>query len=305
MQFHQLGYFVAVARARHFTRAAEETGTTQPNLSKQIRSLENALGTQLFVRGPSGVELTSAGEALLPHAERILIEVATAERSVHEVTSLRRGRVRVGATPSICEGLLPAALTAFHGQHPGIELEVSEGSSGVLTRDLSEGRLDVALLIAPLRVAAPDLVSTPVLRERLVLASPADADVPDQLPIADLQGRPLVMFREGYDLRDVTRRACSDHGFSPTVAIEGGEMGGVLRFVEAGLGSAVVPAMVIPSRPALKASTLGGTQGEPPLERTIAIVHRSQETLPLAVQSFVEELTDHLRSTGSPDLRHV
>jgi len=301
MQVHQLGYFVAVARARHFTRAADETGVSQPNLSKQVRALENALGTQLFVRGRGGVELTSAGEALLPHAERILIEVEAAQRSVQEVTTLRRGRVRLGATPAICEGLLPDALTAFRAEHPGIELEVHEGGSGLLTRDLSEGRLDVALLIAPLRVDAPDLVTTPVLRERLVLASPRGTAVPDHLRIADLRGMPLVMFREGYDLREVIRRACGDAGFSPTVAIEGGEMGGVLRFVEAGLGHAVVPAMVIPSRPALQASTLG----EPPLERVIAIVHRSAEKLPLAVRAFVEELTDHLRGISSPALRQA
>jgi len=301
MQVHQLAYFVAVARERHFTRAAEETGVSQPNLSKQVRALENALGTQLFVRGRSGVELTSAGEALLPHAERILIEVETAQRSVHEVTSLRRGRVRLGATPAICEGLLPEALTAFRAIHPGIDLEVQEGGSGLLTRDLSEGRLDVALLIAPLRVDAPDLVTTPVLRERLVLASPRDTDMPDHLRIAELDGLPLVMFREGYDLREVTGRACRDAGFSPTVAIEGGEMGGVLRFVEAGLGHAVVPAMVLPSRPALQASTLG----EPPLERVIAISHRRTETLPLAVRGFVEELTAHLRRISSPALRQA
>ncbi len=301
MQVHQLGYFVAVARARHFTRAADETGVSQPNLSKQVRALENALGTQLFVRGRGGVELTSAGQALLPHAERILIEVEAAQRSVQEVTTLRRGRVRLGATPAICEGLLPDALTAFRTEHPGIELEVHEGGSGLLTRDLSEGRLDVALLIAPLRVDAPDLVTTPILRERLVLASPRDSAVPGHLRIADLRGLPLVMFREGYDLREVTRRACGDAGFSPTVAIEGGEMGGVLRFVEAGLGYAVVPAMVIPSRPALRASALG----EPPLERIIAISHRSPEKLPLAVRAFVEELTAHLHEIDSLDLRHV
>jgi len=305
VQVHQLSYFVAVARARHFTRAADETGVSQPNLSKQIRALENSLGTRLFVRGRAGVELTSAGAALLPHAERVLIEVESAQRAVNEVTTLSRGRVRLGATPAICEGLLPDGLTSFSASHPGIELEVHEGGSGLLTRDLSEGRLDVALLIAPLRVAAPDLVTTPVLRERLVLASPRTADVPDHLRITDLRDMPLVMFREGYDLREVTHRACGDAGFSPTVALEGGEMGGVLRFVEAGLGHAVVPAMVIPSRPALRASTLGGTDGERPLERVIAIVHRSRETLPLAVQAFVDELTAHLSQISSPDLRHV
>ena len=301
MQVHQLAYFVAVARARHFTRAADELGISQPNLSKQVRALENSLGTPLFVRGRAGVELTSAGEALLPHAERILLDVEAATRSVHEVAGLGRGRVRLGATPSMCDGLLPEALAAFRTRHPAIDLEVREGSSGMLRHELREGRLDVALLIATAGTADPDLESTPVLRERLVLVSPVGAVMPERMSVADLRDLPLVMFREGYDLRDVTNRVCARAGFTPTVAIEGGEMGGVLRFVETGFGHAVVPGMVVPTRPGLVATTID----DPPLERTIAIAHRSPESLPLAVRAFVTELRDHLASIDSPDLARV
>ena len=290
MQIQQLTYFVAVALNRSFTRAADETGVSQPTLSKQVRVLENTLGTPLFTRDRGPIELTTAGEALLPYAQRILIEVEAAERTVGEVAGLRRGRVRLGATPSMCDGLLPEVLAQFHLQHPHIEMEVHEGGSRVLTRELVEGRLDVALLIAPLQSVDTDIETTPVLRERLVLASHRDADVPDHLTIADLEGLPLVMFREGYDLREVTWRACTQAGFLPTLAIEGGEMGGVLRFVEAGLGHAVVPAMVLPSRPALRSSTLDS----PPLERVIAIAHRPVRSLPLAVRAFVSDLRTHL-----------
>ena len=167
-----LTYFVAVARTRHFTRAAELTGVSQPSLSKQIRVLENSLGTPLFVRNRGAIELTSAGEALLPHAQRILIDTESAERTVHEVATLRRGRVRMGATPSLCEGLLPEALKEFHASYPDIELEVQEAGSRVLTRELADGRLDVALLIVPLHNADPDILTTPILRERLVLGEP-------------------------------------------------------------------------------------------------------------------------------------
>lgn len=290
MQIQQLTYFVAVALNRSFTRAADDTGVSQPTLSKQVRVLENTLGTPLFTRDRGPIELTTAGEALLPHAQRILIEVEAAERTVSEVAGLRRGRVRLGATPSMCDGLLPDVLAQFHRQHPHIEIEVHEGGSRVLTRELVEGRLDVALLIAPLQTVDTDIETTPVLRERLVLASHRDADVPDHLTIADLEGLPLVMFREGYDLREVTWRACTQAGFLPTLAIEGGEMGGVLRFVEAGLGHAVVPAMVLPSRPALRSSTLDS----PALERIIAIAHRPVPSLPLAVRAFVSDLRTHL-----------
>lgn len=297
MQIHQLAYFVAVARTRHFTRAADLTGVSQPTLSKQIRVLENSLGTPLFVRDRGAIELTTAGEALLPHAQRILIDVESAERSVHEVAHLRRGRVRLGATPSLCDGVLPEALTRFHESYPDIDLEVQEAGSRLLTRELAQGRLDVALLIVPLHDAHPDIETTPVLRERLVLASPVDADVPDHMDVADLRDLPLVMFREGYDLRDVTLRACAAAGFEPRLAVEGGEMSAVLRFVEAGLGHAVVPAMVLATRPQLRATRLD----DPPLDRVIALAHRSSEALPLAAQAFKTELLAHLAPVGDVD----
>jgi DNA-binding transcriptional LysR family regulator len=289
MQVQQLAYFAAVARARHFTRAAELVGVSQPTLSKQIRVLENSLGSPLFVRNRGQIELTSAGEALLPHAQRILIDVESAQRSVDEVAGLRRGRVRLGATPSVCDGLLPDLLTGFHERHPDIDLEVQEAGSRVLTRELGQGRLDLALLIVPLRpdssIETGSIETTSLLKERLVLASPAEADLPDAIGVSGLRDLPLVMFREGYDLREVTLGACRAAGFEPHLAVEGGEMSAVLRFVEAGLGHAVVPEMVMRNRPKLRATRLE----KPALRREIALAHRS-DALQRAALAFRDEL---------------
>ncbi len=285
MQFQQLSYFVAVARTRNFTRAAAEVGVAQPSLSKQVRVLENSLGTPLFVRQPGGIELTSAGEALLPHAERILIDVESAQRAVHEVAGLRRGRVRLGATPSICDGLLPEVLTRFHESHPLIELEVHESGSRVLTHELAQGRLDVALLITPLSQERPDLETVLLRRDRLVLAAPVDDALPDAVDVGALRDLPLVMFRTGYDLRETTLAACAAAGFTPQVSVEGGEMLSVLRFVEAGLGYAVVPEMVLANRPGLRPVALRN----PSLDRHIALAHR-RDTLQLAALAFHDEL---------------
>jgi DNA-binding transcriptional LysR family regulator len=297
MQVQQLAYFAAVARTRHFTRAADLVGVSQPTLSKQIRVLENSLGSPLFVRDRGQIELTSAGEALLPHAQRILIDVESAQRSVAEVAGLRRGRVRLGATPSLCDGLLPDLLTRFHDSHPDIELEVQEAGSQVLTRELRQGQLDLALLIVPLRpdgaIEMETIETTSILRERLVLASPADADLPDVLGVAALRELPLVMFREGYDLREVTLGACRAAGFEPRLAVEGGEMSAVLRFVEAGLGHAVVPEMVMSTRPGLRSTRLE----KPALSREIALAHRT-DALQLAALAFRDEMLASFRARG-------
>ena len=109
----------------------------------------------------------------------------------------------------------------------------------------------------PLQSDDPSLVTEEILRENLVVVSPAHDRVrKPYLRIEDLRGRPLVMFRRGYDLREATLAACRQAGFEPRFAVEGGEMDAVLRFVEAGLGVAVVPSMVLDGRPGLAGTPL-------------------------------------------------
>src|SRR5215472_11398460 len=99
MELHQLRYFVTVAREGTFTRAAERLYITQPSLSEQIRKLETELGSPLFQRLGRRLALTSAGDALLPHAERIMAEIDQARTRVQEVRGLRRGRLAIGVLP--------------------------------------------------------------------------------------------------------------------------------------------------------------------------------------------------------------
>lgn len=287
MQLQQLAYFVAVAEVRHFTQAAERMRVAQPSLSKQIKALEDDLGAPLLSRARGNVTLTPAGEALLPLARRMLADAETARREVAELAGLRRGRVRLGATPSLCAGLLADALARFHTTYPGIELLVEEGGSRDLMRTLARGQLDLALIIMPLQSDDPALVTEEILRENLVVATPSrQAPRKPYLRIEDLRGTPLVMFRRGYDLREATLSACRQAGFEPRYAVEGGEMDAVLRFVESGLGVAVVPSMVLDGRPGL-----AGTPLAPPgLRRTIALAHRKDVEPTRAARAFRDTL---------------
>ncbi|TDQ48017.1 LysR family transcriptional regulator [Actinorugispora endophytica] len=301
MQFQQLAYFLAVAETRHFTRAAEVSRVAQPSLSKQIRALEEELGAPLFVRARGNITLTPAGEALLPLAQRMLTDLETARREVQELAGMRRGRVRLGATPSLCAGLLADALARFHVRFPGIELHVEESGSRDLIRALGRGELDLALIILPLHSSDPELVTVPILRESLIVVSSMDHPPPTgrvSMRITDLRDRPLVMFRRGYDVRDATLYACRAAGFEPSLAVEGGEMDAVLRFVEAGLGVAVVPSMVLKNRPGLRGTPLS----RPRLLRTIALAHRKDVAPSHAALAFRHGLMGYLGTLTEADL---
>ncbi|MFJ9815192.1 LysR family transcriptional regulator [Streptomyces sp. NPDC101151] len=296
MQFQQLQYFVAVAETRHFTRAAELVHVAQPSLSQQIKALERELGADLFLRARGNITLTDAGEALLPLARRILADADTARHEVQELVQLRRGRVRLGATPSLCTGLLPDVLRAFHDRYPGIQLLIEEGGSHDLVRELARGALDLALVVLPLPTPAPALTTVELLREDLVVVSSPEVPAPGisgeggrVVRIADLEGERLVMFRHGYDLRELTVAACRAEGFEPDFAVEGGEMDAVLGFVRAGLGMAVVPRMVATrAGRGLRVTPLA----RPGLHRTIALAHRSDVAPPRAARELQRMLLE-------------
>jgi len=294
MQFQQLQYFVAVAETRHFTRAADLVHVAQPSLSQQIKALERELGADLFLRARGNITLTDAGEALLPLARRILADADTARHEVQELAQLRSGRVRLGATPSLLTGLLPDVLRAFHDRYPGIRLLIEEGGSHDLVRELARGALDLALVVLPLPTPSPALTTVELLREDLVVVSSPESPAPAgpdrrAVRVADLESKPLVMFRHGYDLRELTVAACRAEGFEPDFAVEGGEMDAVLGLVRAGLGMAVVPRMVAArSGRDLRVTPLA----RPGLHRTIALAHRSDVAPPRAARELQRMLLE-------------
>jgi DNA-binding transcriptional LysR family regulator len=290
MQLQQLRYFVAVADLGHFTRAAERLHVAQPSLSQQIRSLERELGAELVHRGRGASTLTDAGEALLPLARRILADTDSARAAVRETVSLRRGRVRLGAPPSLCTSLVPDVLRSYRADHPGVELLVREDGSRDLVRVLAAGELDLALVITPAGGSAgPELAVTELLREDLVLVT-AGPFGRRRARIEDLRRQPLVMFREGYDVREATLAACRAAGFTPEFAVEGGEMDAVLGFVRAGLGPAVLPGMVA-ARSGLVVTPF---VGQAAMGRTIALAHGAEVPLSRAAAAMRAALIGYL-----------
>lgn len=287
MELQQLRYFVAVADAGQFTAAARDLHLAQPSLSRQVRKLEEELGAVLLERRRTGVALTDAGAILLPWAKRMLADLDGARSEVAGLATLERGRLSVGATPSVSTVLLPRVLAAFHTEHPGITLSVIEAGSRDLVERLAAGELDLALVILP--VPREELFeTTPLIREELVLAVAKDHPLARRktVKILDLRGVPLVMFREGYDLRSATITACEQAGFHPTFAVEGAEMDGVLRMAAAGVGVAVVPRMVVERGGPLVAVRLS----QPTLSRSVGVAFRRDRHHSRAADAFVARL---------------
>jgi DNA-binding transcriptional LysR family regulator len=290
VNLEQLASFVEVARLGNFTRAAERLHLAQPSLSRQVGSLEHDLGAELFHRARGGSRLTAAGESLLPLARRMLADADSARRELAELAGLQRGKVRLGATPTLCISLVAEVLSVFHAAHPQVELHLSEQGSRRLLDELEAGELDIALITTSDSTAAQRFTVTPLLAEELVVVSSASQPpltTRRTVTLHTVAELPQIVLGSSYDLRTTTDAAFDAAGLIPTVVLEGAQMDAVLRFVELGLGVAIVPAMVLIDRPQLRSVRLES----PALTRTISLARPADVTPAAAVIAMQHTIT--------------
>ncbi|MWV60257.1 LysR family transcriptional regulator [Rathayibacter sp. VKM Ac-2754] len=244
MDDRQLAAFVAVAEELNFTRAAARLFVVQSTLSASIRALELELGAPLFTRSTRRVALTAVGEALLPAARSAIDGLDLMRSLAAEDAAGLRGRVRVGTFSALDLVDLPGVLGVFRRRHPLVDLLLrtsTTGSTG-LAEDLRRGRLDVALLALPADDLT-DLAVTTVVRSDYVLL------VESSGPLAgaarptpeDLDGLAFVDTPAGFGNRVAVDLAFRAAGASRRVATEVADLPAIPRFVEAGLGPAIVP----------------------------------------------------------------
>ncbi len=239
MELRQLEYFVAVARHRHFGRAADAVYVSQPALSQHVRRLEAELGIALLRRTSRGVELTPAGAELLDRAESILADAASARAAMDEHAGVVRGTVRVAATPADSPRL-PEAVAHFHRDHPGVRIALRHASTAEALELTRSGAVDLAVL--SLAGDASGLTVAPISDEPLRLITAPDDPPAGTVPLADLKGSSFVLAEPGSALRATVMAACQEQGFSPVPLLEVGDPATVRHLVGAGLGVALVPA---------------------------------------------------------------
>src|SRR5579884_376217 len=275
MELRQLACFVAVAEEANFTRAAARLHVAQSGLSATIKSLEAELRAPLFERTTRRVQLSPAGEALLPEARRTLAAARTAGEAVDAVLGLRRGSVALGIMQHSELVGLPDTLARFHGDHPEVELHLRQAASGRLLRMLSEGELDLAIASPP---DHPDegFVTVELLRSPLVLACRVDDPLARRPGVAAeaLADRELVSFPVDWGVHELVRRLLRRAGLSDQGQLEVNDTTTLLDLVEAGIGIALIPEVLAALRPRLHTVPLLGT----PVVWTISALSRTTGT---------------------------
>lgn len=194
MELRQMREFLALAEERNFRRAAERLHMAQPPLTRQIRALEEELGTALFVRTPKGVELTEAGQVLLDEVPNLLTLAGRAKERTQLAGKGMIGRIDVGIFGSGVLDVIPRLLARFHAERPTVEIELHHLSKAQQIEALRDRRITVGF--NRLFPREPDLVIETVLRERLVVGLYKGHRLCEQreITVRDMDGEPLILY---------------------------------------------------------------------------------------------------------------
>jgi DNA-binding transcriptional LysR family regulator len=250
VELRHLRYFIAVAEAKSVTRAAARLGMQQPPLSQQVKALEQELGFDLFKRLPKGVELTAGGEVFLQAATEVLARIDVAATQAGRAAQGLDGTLSVGLTSSAAaHAFAPALLRAFREAHPGVHLAMKEGNAADLTDAVLGGKVDAALIRAPVSHSV-GLAFQTLIREEMLAVLPkghrlAQGRSKDAaISLKSLEHEPFILVRRpgAPGLYAEFIKACGRAGFTPAVATEVGSMVTNLTLVAAGMGVSVVPA---------------------------------------------------------------
>jgi DNA-binding transcriptional LysR family regulator len=288
MELRQLRYLEAIVRHEHFTRAAAELHVAQSALSHQVQGLEAELGIELLQRTTRSVAPTEAGSMVAARARSVLAEVEALRAEVDELRGLVRGHVTVGAM--LFGGALdiPTVLAQFIARYPGVELSLREGSAQRMIGMLRDGGLDLTFA---LELTAPDEVERRVLssEELAVATSPTHPLAGTQpLPIAALDGQPLIAFQRGSSSRQILDQALARAGVRPRISLEANDFALVRELVARGVGLAVLPRSYVERiGPDIAFRTL-----DPPLRMAVVLWWRRGRSLSPAARAFVEFVTE-------------
>lgn len=281
VNFHRLKVFYTVAQQGSFSRAAEKLYTSQPNVSKHVSQLEMELGTLLFHRLGSGIELTEAGRAVYRYAQQVLDLTAEMRRTLAELQGLERGSLRLGASSTPGIYLLPELVAAFGRRYPGLEVSLFINNSKWVANEVLAGKVDLGFVGG--FVEAAGLQVQPFVRDQVVLIAPPGHRLAG--PVA-LAGETFVVREPGSGTGQAMAVALKSLGIRPQRTLEMVSCEAVKRAVAAGLGLSFVSRYAIELELAQQVLTILPGPGLT-LSRQLHVVSRKEARLSPATLAFL------------------
>jgi LysR family transcriptional regulator, carnitine catabolism transcriptional activator len=284
----QLRAFAAIYHTGQVSAAADQLALTQPAVTVLLRELEAKLGVRLFDRSTRTLRRTDAAAEAIVYAERVLAELEALGASMAELAGVRRGRVRIAATSTVAQTLLPRAMRRFLDAHPDVQVEIEDVAPGGFVETLLTERVDFG--IGTLELPVPGLREEVFLRDSLAALALESPAFPGGKTMTwrQLAALPLVTVKPGYGVRRRIEAAAQAAGVQLNIVHEVSLLTTAVALAGSGLGVAVVPASLLAH--ARDAKLVARRLTRPSVERNTALVHRQDRALPPAAAAFRELL---------------
>jgi DNA-binding transcriptional LysR family regulator len=295
--------FCAVAEVGSLTRAAERLHTTQPAITRQMRTLERELGATLLARTPQGVALTAAGQAVLAHAREAIASVRAARQAAAGLSDGGTGRLRLAAGLMATQYVLPPALAVFRERYPSVSVELQPVHQRVALERLLGYEVEAAVLASPVR--SPLVRATPVMRDPLLVvwapgaagdaALGGERSAEDGVRLEALRGKTVLVLAAGTGLHELVEEALRKRKVSCRLA-EHPTAETIKTAVRLGMGVTILPLSAV--REERHAGTLRGRAiaDWPGGERAIRVLTRSSGKTNPVVSDFVAVLREVCRA---------
>lgn len=294
MELRQLQYFAKVARKQHMTQAAEELHVAQSAVSRQIHQLEQELGAKLFLQKGRNLQLTPVGQLFLNRVEHILSDLDRSVAEIREFLDPELGEIRLGFPHSLGAQLVPSVVAAFRQLHPQVKFRFKQGMFNSLIVDVMRGEVDLAL-ISPCPEKHDQVDGEILLTEELFAILPPNHPLAGEsaIRLSDLKDDKFVLFSEGYSLRPIVWDACLKAGFTPKIGFESEETDTIRGLVAAGMGVSLLPEMALFETSQLQPVKVRLIDSR--VTRTIGLIRRSTEKLPLVARSFHSFMLEYFK----------
>ena len=287
MTLTEMRYIVALARERHFGKAAEACHVSQPTLSVALKKVEGQIGAALFERGSSDIRITALGERIVDQARRVLDEAVKLEEIAEASGDPLSGQLRLGIIYTIAPYLLPQLIPALNREAPKMPLFLKEDFTAKLIPALKAGELDVIVIALPF--TEPGLVAQPVYDEPFRIAVPASHAWASRAAVNgdELDGQNLLLLGQGNCFRDQVLESCPRLNAPDALehSLEGSSLETIRYMVASGAGVAVMPSTaadpLIAKEPLVKVLPFAGTQPK----RTVGLVWRVTFPRPQAIDA--------------------
>lgn len=273
----QLEYIIAVDTYRHFAKAAEHCFITQPNLSMQIKKLEDYLGVIIFDRAKQPVLPTEVGVKILEQARIALQEAKKINIVIDDYKGEVSGELKIGIIPTLTPYLLPRFIGRFSEKYPQVKVSVEEHYTTELESMLKRDMIDVAIVVTPLK--DDKLIEDPLFYEEMMVYANSDHPISKNrfADITDITSPGIWLLSDGHCFRHQIINLCNKHlksGVDMPFVFDGGSLDTVMKIIDREGGFTLVPELAVMELPLKRAENVRKFFSEKPLREVSLVTAR-------------------------------